>query len=151
MVFRTRAYGGGVFCASHDGDFRPRPFQRYPRHACFRPVGPGRDFRRGHDRSCESGQAKRRESEDFLDVEKHTKITFAGKQVELVGADQAVLTGELTIRGITRTVPLRVHYLGQWQTPWWEDGVDKGPKSRAGFAATTTINRDDFDVSWNPH
>ena len=106
---------------------------------------------RPRSKLLESGQAKRRESEDFLDVEKHTKITFAGKQVELVGADQAVLTGELTIRGITRTVPLRVHYLGQWQTPWWEDGVDKGPKSRAGFAATTTINRHDFDVSWNPH
>ena len=88
-------------------------------------------------------------SEDFLDVEKHPKITFAGKQVELAGADEAVLTGELTIRGIIRTVPLRVHYLGQWQTPWWEDGVEKGPKSRAGFAATTTINRHDFGVSWN--
>ena len=77
-------------------------------------------------------------SEDFLDVEKHPKITFAGKQVELAGADEAVLTGELTIRGITRTVPLRVHYLGQWQTPWWEDGVDKGPKTRAGFTASAT-------------
>ena len=35
------------------------------------------------------------------------------------------------------------------QTPWWEDGLDKGPKTRAGFAATTTINRHDFGVSWN--
>jgi polyisoprenoid-binding protein YceI len=54
-----------------------------------------------------------------------------------------------TIRGITRSVPLRVRYLGQWQTPWWEDGVDKGPKTRAGFTATTTIDRRDFGVSWN--
>jgi Uncharacterized conserved protein len=82
-------------------------------------------------------------------VEKHPKITFAGKQVELAGADEAVLTGELTIRGITRTVPLRVRYLGQWQTPWWKDGVDKGPKTRAGFAASATINHHDFGVSWN--
>jgi polyisoprenoid-binding protein YceI len=44
---------------------------------------------------------------------------------------------------------LRVHYLGRWQTPWWEDGVDKGPKTRAGFLATTTFNRHDFGVSWN--
>jgi polyisoprenoid-binding protein YceI len=50
---------------------------------------------------------------------------------------------------VTRTVPLRVQYLGQWQTPWWEDGVDKGPKTRAGFVATATINRHDFGVSWN--
>ena len=61
----------------------------------------------------------------------------------------AVATGELTIRGITRAVPLRVRYLGQWQTPWWEDGVDKGPKTRAGFVATTAIDRLDFGVIWN--
>ena len=40
-------------------------------------------------------------------------------------------------------------YLGQWQTPFWEDGVDKGPKTRAGFLAETRINRLDFGVSWN--
>ena len=88
-------------------------------------------------------------SADFLDVEQHPNIIFKGKQVEIAGASDAVLTGELTIRGVTRSVPLRVHYLGQWQTPWWEDGVDKGPKTRAGFIATTTINRRDFGVSWN--
>jgi len=88
-------------------------------------------------------------SADFLDVEKHPKITFKGKQVELASASEAVLTGELTIRRVTRAVPLRVQYLGQWQTPWWEDGVDKGPKTRAGFVGTTSINRHDFGVSWN--
>jgi polyisoprenoid-binding protein YceI len=88
-------------------------------------------------------------SADFLDVEKHPKIVFKGNQVELSGATDAVLTGELTIRGVTRTVPLRVHYLGEWPTPWWEDGVDKGPKTRAGFVAKTSINRHDFRVSWN--
>lgn len=50
-----------------------------------------------------------------------------------------------------KLVMLEVHYLGQWQTPWWEDGVDKGPKTRAGFVAKTTINRHDFGVSWNDH
>jgi len=88
-------------------------------------------------------------SADFLDVAKHPIITFKSQRVEIAGASDAVVTGELTIRGVTRTVPLRVHYLGQWQTPWWEDGVDKGPKTRAGFVATTTINRHDFGVSWN--
>jgi polyisoprenoid-binding protein YceI len=88
-------------------------------------------------------------SADFLDVEHHPKITFKGNRVELAGANEAVLTGELTIRGVTRTVPLRVQYLGQWQTPWWEDGVDKGPKTRAGFVGTASINRHDFGVSWN--
>ncbi len=44
---------------------------------------------------------------------------------------------------------LEVHYLGSWQTPWWEDGVDKGPKLRAGFVARTQIDRYDFGVNWN--
>jgi len=88
-------------------------------------------------------------SADFLDVKNHPNISFTGKQVEIVGASDAILTGELTIRGVTRMVPLHVLYLGQWETPWWEDGVDKGPKSRAGFVATATIKRHDFGVSWN--
>ena len=54
----------------------------------------------------------------------------------------------LTIRGVTRKATLNVSYLGQWATPWWEDGVNKGPKTRAGFLATTQINRQDFGVSW---
>ena len=88
-------------------------------------------------------------SADFLDVEHHPKITFKGSHVETIGANDAVVTGELTIRGVTRTAVLRVRYLGQWQTPWWEDGVDKGPKTRAGFVANTVIDRLDFGVSWN--
>jgi polyisoprenoid-binding protein YceI len=88
-------------------------------------------------------------SADFLDIEKHPTITFRGSDVELVGANEAKLRGALTIRGVTRPVILDVRYLGQWKTPWWEDGVDKGPKTRAGFLATTRINRKDFGVNWN--
>ena len=88
-------------------------------------------------------------SADFLDVESHPTIRFRGKGALLVGADEAVFDGELTIRGVTRPVSLNVRYLGQWQTPWWEDGVDKGPRTRAGFLATTRINRKDFGVNWN--
>jgi polyisoprenoid-binding protein YceI len=65
------------------------------------------------------------------------------------GENEATLTGELTIRGVARKAALDVRYLGQWQTPWWEGGVDKGPKMRAGFVATTTIDRLDFGASWN--
>ena len=39
--------------------------------------------------------------------------------------------------------------LGQWKMPKWEDCVNKGPKTRAGFVAKTSINRQDFGVSWN--
>jgi polyisoprenoid-binding protein YceI len=88
-------------------------------------------------------------SADFLDVENHPTITFKSTGTDLCGADRARLHGNLTIRGVTWPVTLDVRYLGQWQTPWWEDGVDKGPKTRAGFTATTRINRQDFGVSWN--
>ncbi len=88
-------------------------------------------------------------SADFLDVEHFPDITFVGDRVEVQGDHDYTLTGQLTIRGVTRDVPLKVRYLGQWQTPWWEDGVDKGPKTRAGFVAETSINRHDFGVSWN--
>lgn len=88
-------------------------------------------------------------SADFLDVENFPEITFRGNQVVVLGEVDYRVTGDLTIRGVTRPVLLDVHYLGQWQTPWWEDGVDKGPKTRAGFVAKTTINRQEYGVSWN--
>lgn len=88
-------------------------------------------------------------SADFLDAENHPTITFRSRQVNLLGDHDYWVHGDLTIRGVRRPSSLRVTYLGQWQTPWWENGVDKGPKTRAGFMATTTINRHDFGVSWN--
>ncbi|MGH7351131.1 MAG: YceI family protein [Candidatus Methylomirabilales bacterium] len=88
-------------------------------------------------------------SSDFLDTGSHGVITFRSTKVDLVGGHDYQVRGDLTIRGITREVTLNVRHLGQWHTPWWEDGVDKGPKTRAGFLATTTINRHDFGVSWN--
>src|SRR5918995_1812889 len=52
-----------------------------------------------------SGEADRDahlKSPDFLDVERFPEITFRGSRVRLAGADEAVVTGDLTIRGITR-------------------------------------------------
>ncbi len=88
-------------------------------------------------------------SADFLDAENFPEITFRGNHVVVIGEVDYRVTGDLTIRGVTRPDVLDVHYLGQWLTPWWEDGVDKGPKTRAGFVAKTSINRQDFGVSWN--
>ena len=86
---------------------------------------------------------------DFLDVENHPTITFKGNEIELIGKNEFGVTGDLTIRGVTKRVTLDVNYLGQWQTPFWVDGEDKGPKRRAGFLAHTTIDRNDFGISWN--
>ena len=88
-------------------------------------------------------------SADFLDVERYPEIRFRGRVAQRLGALDWKVKGDLTIRGKTVPATLDVHYLGRWATPWWEGGVDKGPKIRAGFVATTTINRHDFGVSWN--
>ena len=88
-------------------------------------------------------------SEDFLDVENYPEITFKGNQVEIMGAHDYMITGDLTIRGVTRQAILDVSYLGSWETPWWEGDEDKGPKTRAGFVAKAKFNRHDFGVRWN--
>jgi polyisoprenoid-binding protein YceI len=88
-------------------------------------------------------------SEDFFHVEKYPKITFRSSSVDVLTPHEWRVHGPLTIRGVTRPVVLKVQYLGQWETPFWEDGVDKGPMMRAGFCATTLLDRHDFGVSWN--
>lgn len=99
--------------------------------------------------SGEPGRDAHLRSPDFLDVANHPHITFKSSRVEQAGDHDYVATGDLAIRGVTREVKLNVRYLGQWQTPWWVDGVDKGPRTRAGFVAKTRVNRQDFGVSWN--
>src|SRR5437588_2365816 len=65
-------------------------------------------------------------SADFLDVENFPEITFRGDQVVVIGEVDYRVSGDLAIRGVTRPVTLELHYLGQWQMPWWEDGSTKG-------------------------
>lgn len=88
-------------------------------------------------------------SADFLDVEHHPDIRFSGRVAKVVGPGELEVAGDLTVRGVTRPVRLDVRCTGQWSTPWWEGGVDHGPKIRAGFVARTRIDRHDFGVSWN--
>ena len=88
-------------------------------------------------------------SEDFLHVEAHPKILYRGDRVEALGCNELRVLGELTLRGVTREVPLDVRYLGSWATPYWEGDEDKGPIRRIGFVATARIDRHDFGVSWN--
>lgn len=88
-------------------------------------------------------------SADFFDVEHHPTWTFSGSGIHQMSGTEFEVTGDLTVRGVTRPVTFDVTYLGQWDTPWWEEGRDLGPRRRAGFIATTRINRHDFGVSWN--
>lgn len=88
-------------------------------------------------------------SADFLAVDQYPLISFKSTSVQPLSEREYIVNGDLTLRGVTRNVPLEVAYHGQWETPWWEDGVNKGPRLRAGFLARTHINRYDFGVSWN--
>jgi polyisoprenoid-binding protein YceI len=87
-------------------------------------------------------------SADFLDVENHPRIAFRGGFTERTADNAFKGEVELTIRGVTRTVPLDVSYIGEWKTPWWEGDENKGELRRIGWEATTRIDRHDFGVSW---
>ncbi|MFD0904093.1 YceI family protein [Actinomadura sediminis] len=79
-------------------------------------------------------------SSDVLDVENHPTMTFATKGVRSEGGDHYV-DGDLTIRGVTRPVTLEVEFHGVAEDPWGG--------TRAGFSATTQINRRDWGIEFN--
>jgi len=80
-------------------------------------------------------------SGDFFEVEQHPKMTFKSKSVTEKG-NHLTITGDLTLRGTTKEVVLDVERAGVVaKDPWG--------KRRAGFTATTTINRKEFGVSFN--
>jgi polyisoprenoid-binding protein YceI len=87
-------------------------------------------------------------SADFFDVENHPTIVFTGRFTERVGDIDFKGEVDLTIRGVTRTVPLDISYLGQWTTPFWVGDENRGDMRRIGFEAKTRVNRHDFGVAW---
>jgi polyisoprenoid-binding protein YceI len=98
-----------------------------------------------------TGEPRRDEhlrSADFLDVESHPEITFSGSFAERTGARTFKGDVDLTIRGVTRRVPLDIASLGEWKTPFWVEEENKGELRRIGFEATARIDRRDFGVSW---
>jgi len=86
-------------------------------------------------------------SADFFDVDAHPKITFTGRFTERTGDTEFKAVAEVTIRGVTREVPLDVSYLGQWEAPYWVD-ENLGTIRRMGFQAKARVNRHEFGVSW---
>lgn len=80
-------------------------------------------------------------SPDFLDVEKYPELTFKSTSLELRGGNRFAVTGDLTIRDVTRPVTLDVEYQGLIRNSQMGD--------RAGFSATTELDREDWGVTWN--
>jgi len=81
-------------------------------------------------------------SPNFLDVAKYPTIAFKSKRVEKAGNGTLKMTGDLTIRGVTKEVALA----GEGPTPAIKD---PGGDLRVGGQATTKINRKDFGLLWN--
>jgi polyisoprenoid-binding protein YceI len=77
---------------------------------------------------------------DFLDVERYPEIRYLSTSVQPVG-DRWAVTGMLTVKAVTREVTLSVEFCGAQPDPWGN--------IRAGFLATTEIDREDFDITWN--
>jgi len=80
-------------------------------------------------------------SADFFDVEKYPTISFKSGKVINSTDTRARLEGLLTIHGVERPVILDVQMHGVGKDPWGN--------TRAGFTATTQINRKDFGLAWN--
>ena len=80
-------------------------------------------------------------SPDFFDAAKYPMLTFTGTKVSSIGNNTYKLEGNQTIHGVTKPAIYNVEYLGSAKDP---EG-----KSRAGFTATTKINRKDYGLAWN--
>ena len=80
-------------------------------------------------------------SADFFDAENNPDITFVSTQVEKVDEDTWAITGDLTIKGVTKPVTVPFEQTGSARDPFGN--------LRVGFEGSTAINRKDWDLTWN--
>lgn len=80
-------------------------------------------------------------SDDFFAAEKYPTLTFVSKKVTPGENGHFAVTGDLTMRGVTKEVTFDCEFNGVIQDPYGN--------TRAGFSAETEINRQDFGVSWS--
>ena len=79
-------------------------------------------------------------SPDFFDVDQYPEITFKSNKVTKKDKDTYVVAGTLSMHGVSKPVVLNVDYFGE---------VEAMGGTRAGYEITTTIDRQDYGVSWN--
>jgi len=80
-------------------------------------------------------------SGDFFDAEAWPTMTYQSRSVRQVGDGRYVVEGDLTIKGVTKPVPLELTFEGGATDPW--GGV------RIGFSAKAEIDREAFGLTWN--
>jgi polyisoprenoid-binding protein YceI len=93
--------------------------------------------------SVKTGSNERDEhirSDELFDVATYPTATFRSTHVDWRG-DHGTVTGDLTIHGVTRQVPLEVSFEGYVRDPWGGD--------RSMFSARTKVNREDYGITWN--
>jgi len=93
-------------------------------------VDTGNEQRDGHLKSA-----------DFFDAEKFPALSFKSTSYTKKGGDEYVLTGDLTIKDVTKPVTLSVEFGGVAKDPWGN--------TKAGFTLSGKINRKDFGLNWN--
>ena len=93
-------------------------------------INTGNDQRDGHLRS-----------NDFFDMENHPEITYRSTAIEHVSGEAYKVTGDLTIKDVTKSVTLDVEYTGT--------AVDPFGIARIGFEGAVVVNRKDWGVNWN--
>ncbi|EIJ78235.1 YceI family protein [Bacillus methanolicus PB1] len=80
-------------------------------------------------------------SADFFDAENYPSLTFKSTKIAKKDDDEYEVTGDLTIRGVTRQETFTVTFEGQGKDPWGNEKV--------GFSAEGKINRSDYGLTWN--
>lgn len=83
---------------------------------------------------------KHLKSPDFFDAAKFPTLTFTSTKVAAKGGNVFDVTGNLTIKGVTKTITIPAKFRGEAKTPMGD---------RAGFESSFTINRLDYGVAWN--
>ena len=94
--------------------------------------------------SIDSGNADRDghlKSADFFDAESFPEITFTSTGIRDINAEEFVLDGNLTIKGVTKPVSLEVEFNGAATDPFGNE--------RIGFSAETDVDREDWGLTWN--
>lgn len=95
-------------------------------------------------KSIDTANAKRDDhlrNADFFDVAKKPTITFKSKKIVLTGDKAATVTGDLTLNGVTKEVPLKVSFLGK--------GKGMEGQDVTGWSASTELNRSEFGLTYN--
>jgi polyisoprenoid-binding protein YceI len=80
-------------------------------------------------------------SADFFDAANHPTLSFKSTAVKPAGKDRYAVTGDLTMRGVTKPVTLDVAFLGEGKDPWGNE--------KLGFDVSGALDRKDFGISWN--